>query len=410
MLSRDSGAARLSLALSILVCELGYSSLAAAAAAEGPAVIDIGPVAVTPTTGLESRFSDNIYLQENNPTSSWIYLVRPAVTAQMQDRSNLYRLSYDGEAAWYQEDSANDRNDYYDQTFSGDVYILPAERWIATAYASYALLHEDRGTGLTEGEIGNVIPKPVEYDQSDVGGTIEYGSGVGRINFNAHYMDREYTNFKQFTRTRDVEEIRLGTTFFYPIAPRTDILLDYSHSDFNYPNAFENLPALDSTENTIQAGVEWEITPNMTSRAQAGGTQKKFEDSERDEWSGLTWTLSLLMQPTELDTVTITGQKAPEETSLQGDFINRESLTTTWDHSWSDRVDTSLSGTVARERYEQSIDDRDDYIYNVTARANYAFRRWVNTYVSYSYDNKDSNADNLSYEQNAFMIGVDLSL
>ena len=65
---------------------------------------------------------------------------------------------------------------------------------------------------------------------------------------------------------------------------------------------------------------------------------------------------------------------------------------------------------MARERYEQSIDDRDDYIYNVTARANYAFRRWVNTYVSYSYDNKDSNADNLSYEQNAFMIGVDLSL
>jgi len=86
MLSRDSGAARHLLALLILVCELGYSSLAAAAAAEGPAVIDIGPVAVTPTTGLESRFSDNIYLQENDPTSSWIYLVRPAVTAQLQDR------------------------------------------------------------------------------------------------------------------------------------------------------------------------------------------------------------------------------------------------------------------------------------------------------------------------------------
>jgi hypothetical protein len=410
MLSRDSGAARPLLALSILVCELAYTGAALAAAAGGPAVIDVGPVAVTPTLGLDSKYSDNIYLQETDTTSSWIYLVRPAVVAQLQDRSNLYRLSYDGEAAWYDEDSENDRNNYFNQTFSGDIYILPAERWIATAYASYALLHEDRGTGLTEGQIGNNIPEPVEYDQTDVGGTIEYGSGVGRINLNANYMDRVYQNFREFTRSRDVEETRVGATFFYPIAPKTDILLDYSHADISYPNPFENLPALDSTEDTIQAGIEWEITPNMTSRAQAGGTQKNFDDSERDEWSGLTWTLSLLMQPTEHDTVTITGQKAPEETSLQGDFINRESLTTTWDHSWSDRVGTSLSGTVARERYEGSIDDRDDYLYNVTARVDYEFRRWVNTYMSYSYDDKDSNAEDLSYQQNVFMIGVDLSL
>jgi len=410
MLSRDSGAARHLLALSILVCELAYTSAAVAATAGGPAVIDVGPVAITPTTGLESKYSDNIYLQETDTTSSWIYLVRPAVVAQLQDRSNLYRLSYDGEAAWYDEDSENDRNDYFNHTFSGDIYILPAERWIATAYASYALLHEDRGTGLTEGQIGNNIPEPVEYDQTDVGGTIEHGSGVGRISLNANYMDRVYQNFRQFTRSRDVEETRVGATFFYPIAPKTDILLDYSHADISYPNPFENLPALDSTEDTIQAGIEWEITPNMTSRAQAGGTQKNFDDSERDEWSGLTWTLSLLMQPTEHDTVTITGQKAPEETSLQGDFINRESLTTTWDHSWSDRVGTSLSGTVARERYEGSINDREDYIYNVTARVNYEFRRWVNTYMSYSYDDKDSNAEDLSYQQNVFMIGVDLSL
>ena len=43
-------------------------------------------------------------------------------------------------------------------------------------------------------------------------------------------------------------------------------------------------------------------------------------------------------------------------------------------------------------------------------KANYEFRRWCNTYISYAYNDKDSNADNLSYTQNVFMIGVDLSL
>ena len=65
---------------------------------------------------------------------------------------------------------------------------------------------------------------------------------------------------------------------------------------------------------------------------------------------------------------------------------------------------------MTRERYEQSINDRTDWVYNATVKANYEFRRWCNTYISYAYNDKDSNADDLSYTENAFMIGVDLSL
>ena len=411
MLSRDSDAARILLALSLLVCATCYTGHTMAATSQtGPAVIDAGPVAITPTAGMETKYSDNIYLQQRDTTASWIYLVRPEINARVQDRSNMYQLNYKGEAAWYEENSNNDRNDYFDNTFSGDFYLLPAERWIATGYVSWALLHEDRGTGLTEGEIGNEISEPVRYDQTDVGGTVEYGSGIGRLELSAGYMDRVYQNFRQFTRSRDLDETSLGATFFHPIAPNTDILLDYAYSEFHYPNTFENLPSLDSTENSLEAGVAWEITPNTTSRAQAGYVEKDFDDPARKNWDGIGWSLELWMQPREQDTIVITSSHAPEETSLQGDFINRETLKTDWTHSWSDRVDTVLSGTATREKYEQSINDRKDYIYNISARANYAFRRWFNTYVSYGYDDKDSNADNLSYKQNVFMLGVDLSL
>jgi hypothetical protein len=339
-----------------------------------------------------------------------LLMARRRIQARVQDRDNIYQLDYKGEAGWYDEDSTNDRNDYFDSTFSGELYILPMERWILTGYASFAMLHEDRGTGVTEGVIGQAISKPVRYDETDVGGTVEYGSGIGRLELSAGYLDRAYQNFRDFTRSRDVEETRYGVKFFYPIAPMTDIFLDYQHSDFDYPNPFEELPPLDSKQNTLQAGVEWEITPNLTSSAQAGYTEKNFDSPERDDWDGITWTLSLLMRPTEIDTVSITGSKAPEETSLQGDFINRETLMASWTHSWSDRVNTDLSGTVSRERYEGSINDRDDYIYNVMPRANYEFRRWCIAYVSYAWNDKDSNADNLSYTENLFMIGVDFSL
>jgi predicted porin len=116
------------------------------------------------------------------------------------------------------------------------------------------------------------------------------------------------------------------------------------------------------------------------------------------------------MQPREQDTIVITGTRAPEETTLQGDFIKRETLTATWTHNWSDRVDTSLGGSVGRDTYEGSINDREDDIYNITLRSNYAFRRWMNVYASYAWDDKNSNADNLSYTGQTIIFGVDLSL
>jgi predicted porin len=65
---------------------------------------------------------------------------------------------------------------------------------------------------------------------------------------------------------------------------------------------------------------------------------------------------------------------------------------------------------IGRDTYEQSFDDREDDIYNVSFRVGYEFRRWANFYTGYGYDNKDSNAEDLSYSENVFNLGVDLSL
>jgi hypothetical protein len=399
------------LALFVLVCALGSATATLAAApATGPAAIDVGPVTVTPTVGMELKYRENIYLQETDETDSWIYLLRPEVIALAQDRANVYRLTYTGETTWYEEDSSSDQNDYFDHTLTGDASLVLSDRWKASGFASYAWLHEDRGTGLTEGQIGTFVSEPVEYEQADIGGSVEYGSGIGRLELSASYMDREYQNFKELTRSRDREETQFGAKFFYPVAPKTDIFLDATYTDISYPNPFEQVAPLDSEEYTLQGGVEWEITPNLKSSAQAGYVDKSFDDDERRDWDGIGWTVDLWMQPRDQDTITIVGSRAPDETTLQGDFIKRETLTTTWRHDWSDRVDTSLAGTYTRETYEGSLNDREDDVYNVTIRADYAFRRWARFYTSYAWDDKDSSAEDLSYTDHTVIFGVELSL
>ncbi len=413
MLHRNSNSASPALLLSALVCALCQTAPALAAANPvGPAVIDAGPVAITPTAGAEIKYRDNIYLQENNTTDSWIYVARPALNALLQDRNNLYQLGYKGEAGWYEVDRANDRNDYFDNTFSGDAHLEFSERLIAEGYVRWAALHEDRGTGLSEGLIGEFIPKPIEYDQGDVGGSVQFGSdrGVGRLVLRAGYMDRAYQNFKEVTRPRDRDETTLASTFFYPVAPNTDVLIEYEYKDIQYPTPFVEAPPLGSEENYLTVGAQWEITPNMTSTAKAGYVDKNFDSAQREDWNGLGWSVDLLMQPRVQDSVLVRSTRAPVETTLQGDFIKRENIEAAWTHDWSDRVYTKLGVVIGKDTYEQALDDREDDIYNVAFRVGYEFRRWANVYAGYGYDDKDSNVEDLSYTDNVFTIGIELSL
>jgi len=410
---RDFVLARAVLAPAAIVCALGLANQTLAAVNPvGPAVIDAGPVAITPTAGVEVKHRDNIYLQENNTTDSWIYLARPALNALVQDRNNLYQLGYKGEAGRYEANRQNDRNDYFDNTFSGDAHMEFSERWIAEGYMRWAALHEDRGTGLSEGLIGEFIPEPIEYDQGDVGGSLQFGSdqGVGRLVLRAGYMDREYQNFKEVTRARDRDETTLASTFYYPVAPNTDVLVEYEYKDIHYPTPFVAAPPLDSEENYLTLGAQWEITPNLTSTAKASYVDKNFDNPQRKDWDGLGWSVDLLMQPRVQDKVLLRSAREPEETTLQGDFIKREKLEVAWTHDWSDRIYTKLGAFVGVDTYEQSFDDRTDDIYNVSFRLGYEFRRWANVYAGYSYDDKDSNVEDLSYTDNVFNIGVELSL
>jgi polysaccharide biosynthesis protein VpsM len=148
----------------------------------------------------------------------------------------------------------------------------------------------------------------------------------------------------------------------------------------------------------------------MTSTAKAGYVDKQFDSSQRKDWDGIGWTVELAMQPRERDSILVRSSRAPEETTLQGDFIKRENLEAVWTHDWSDRVFTDLGALVGRDTYEQSFDDRQDDIYNVSLKVGYAFRRWAIFSAGYKYDEKDSNAENLSYTENSFNISVDLSL
>ena len=121
MLSRDSDAARILLALSLLVCATCYTGHTMAATSQTvPAVIDAGQWLLPPLPAWKQNTATTSTCRSGTPPRPGSTWCASEINARVQDRSNMYQLNYKGEAAWYEENSNNDRNDYFDNTFSGD--------------------------------------------------------------------------------------------------------------------------------------------------------------------------------------------------------------------------------------------------------------------------------------------------
>ena len=97
-----------------------------------------------------------------------------------------------------------------------------------------------------------------------------------------------------------------------------------------------------------------------------------------------------------------------EETSGQGDAIDTESFSVTWNHSWSERVSTNAMLSRTDESYLGSA--REDETDSLKLGVNYDLQRWLAVDLSYTYTDKESNQAGENYERNQFMVTLTGSL
>ena len=126
-------------------------------AASAPGSVAAGPFEVTPTLGVEAKNRSNIYRRPTGETSATIYRLTPAIEFLAQERVNTYSLSYSGDYGYYQNEDPGETNDYLDHRGDPEAHIEPTSRWAIDIDAGWGDIHEDRGTGLSEGAVGQGI-------------------------------------------------------------------------------------------------------------------------------------------------------------------------------------------------------------------------------------------------------------
>jgi hypothetical protein len=391
-----------------LLCVLGALCAPVTQALE-PASLQAGPVFFTPTLDLQTYYTDNLWLTDSNERDSWVGVLTPRLQAWLQDGVNTYSLTFELKDSTYDNSSDDDFTDYK-ATF--DLHHEFNTRNVVNARAEYYDGHEERGTGLIEGDLSFVTDKPVEYTRATAGGDYTYGSknSKGRVRLAAKTDDYEYDNYRDFTRYRDYTQNTFDGTFFWKIAPRTDALIEATaiNNDYDEDDPTDPAGSFTSDEMNYLLGVEWDATAKTSGHVKLGLYDREYDSGARQDDDGFTWEVGVTWLPRTYSAVDLKTRRFTQETNGLGNAINTEEYSLGWNHNWNQRAATNLRVLYYNQDYQGA--SREDDNYAAEARYDYEYRRWLDLGAGYRYEDRDSDNDSFSYSANIVFIEARLSL
>ncbi|WP_370978069.1 outer membrane beta-barrel protein [Agaribacterium sp. ZY112] len=376
-----------------------------------PAPINLsGSLKLVPTVEAAMEHSDNIYDEEFDGTSSNILVVKPDFALGTDDGVNRYGVRYSLTSGTVY---VNSDDDYLDHRFSALAHIEPNSKNRLDIDASYNKLHEDRGSGLSEGR-PDAIDKPVEYDMTSANARYQFGaeSSRARIGGKIGYYSKEYTNFREYSAARDTDQNNYGLDFELGLGDVTALTLDGVAADIRFPHIGTTEASRDSTDNRAFIGLKWEALAKTTGKAKVGYQVKDFDSESREDFSGTAVDIGFTWEPKTYSSIDFSlGQVAKDPTSVGavGDYIDERYLLLAWNHGWTSTISTDFKASYSDEDYIGS-GGRHDETTGFSAELNYAFARWLKGGLGYDFTDKVSTAENITFDKNVYSLSITASL
>ncbi len=393
--------------------QIKQSGVAVCVAALTPAVtlavepnpIELGNLQIIPTLGISATEDDNIFRNQSNEFESTIYNYRPRILTTLDSGPNNFTLDLAADKGEYVE---TDEDDYTDWNATLAAHVeLNASNAIDLNYR-FNDAHEFRGTGFSQGD--NIPVLPDEYEETRLGGmyTIGNNESLGRIELTIGTYEKDYTNNFVLTQYRERQDDNWGAAFYWNLSPRTALLLEYRNREVEYGATLPGTEALDSEEEYVYVGIEWEATAATTGSLRVGQGDKTFNDPGLQDSDEPSIEFDLTWNPVEYSTIIFYASQRFDETQGFGSAIQRDTLGVTWNHEWSPRFSSALNINKSQEDHLGSLrnDDYDTYSLGIT----YSAARWLDVGLDFGREDRQSNAPGLTMDRGYAAIRLEASL
>ncbi|WP_105103527.1 outer membrane beta-barrel protein [Microbulbifer pacificus] len=396
------------LKLSAAVCLITSFGAGAALAQTEAAAVKLGSgINFTPTLNIDLQNDDNVTNAETNTIESVVAVINPNFLLSADDGVSAYSVNYSLLRGEYFDSEDDNYTDHFVTGTAG--WELNARNRLEL-FGNFTDGHEPRGTGFSQGS-GNVQNEPDRFKSSDINGTYTFGAETakGQLVLNLGTADKDYEGGMR-TAGRDRGTDYGSVTFNYNTGGRTRLLAEVGRREIGYDYTPVGVETLDSAEMRYQVGVTWEGTAKTTGTIKVGSRSKDFVSGERKDYTGPSWEAGIRWTPKTYSAFDFNTARRSDETSGVGNFIDVESYTLSWHHSWADRLSSQVTFDHSINDYLGSRVEREEDINTGTLRLNYQAQRWLAFNAGISVSDKDSSAAGFSYEKNLTFIGLQASL
>lgn len=373
--------------------------------------VRVGSFLLDPSIRVGNSFTDNVLLEEEDTNAAYIFTVAPTLALRSNWNRHAARIEVGLENGTFVELDDNDQpgdDDYTDFRIlgSGQLDITRAAR--LTGGLGFQQRHEARGSD----DVANTALEPVVFNEFSADLEGEYKAGLIRLTPHFDFRDLSFSDSdlsgggSSNNSDRDRQEYRYGGEVGYEFQRGYEAFVRGEGVNIAYNDDLD-----DGSENrdsigwSALTGVNVGLSRLLTARVGAGYFQRTFEADAFSDISGFTLDAAAVWAPTPVTTVTLTGSRDVEETSVQ-DASGAVTVRGRVDIEHSLRRNIVLSTFASAGNQEFDGIDREDINFQVGLGASWLITENFSANARYEYEHEDSDSPGDSYDVNQFFLGL----
>ncbi len=360
-----------------------------------------------PSIEIRIEDHDNVRRRSDFDEEDLLIVASPSLGYRTNIGRHQFYAAYNGTFTFHDEIEQEDAEEH---TVSAKLGLDLTRRWDLELFGALGDSFERRGISggrqFSDFINGGLDTGPEEITFRSYGADLIFGRKIGIIQAVLGY-DYLETGFKSddldpllnFSDGRDRTQESVHFDLNWQFSDRTSLFGRVQKTDVDYDRSDS---PLDSDQTDYLVGLRWKPANALSGAVGVGFSEKEFDDRSREKFDGSIYYANLNYAINPLSVVSLNASRTVEEPGdLDSDYYESEYFGVAWSHSLTPRSVLDI--------YAKSIDDdystfREDKFFDWGAELSYTWRSWMTASVYYGEIDRDSNLDNVAYDDSYFGI------
>lgn len=363
-----------------------------------PKTLRPGGVEVMPWLGLIEGANSNVG-SSNTKTSSTFTMLNPNVVVGIPTRGQFYGGKYSGAYARFASSGIDNYNDHNIGLFADNAW---SGRLNTLVNVDYNLGHDGRNSLMFKNK--------ELWHTTGIKGMAHYGAegAQGQFEVGVGQMNKRYdSNNGGSTQLYNYDRTDLKGTFFYKVAPATQMFVEASNAKFVYADVGSKV--LDSNEQRYMVGVKWDATAKTTGNFKIGTLKKTF-NLGKPSGTATVWDADINWTPKTYSRFDASLHQTAFEAGGSGNYVVSRDTMLKWSHDWTSYVTSAVTLDDAQDTFQASAPSRVDKRQFYSLKATYGFRPWLRAGLEFKNTKRNSSVSVWNYTQAITMLSLEGSL